>query len=1316
MALHHHVITIDDDSPVVRESTPFIEAASMGTVKTQLPKFSEDDPEVFFLQCEMVFELNRIKNSLNRFRLVASQLDGEAVKEVLDLIRRPPEQNPYEILKDRIMRSFGDSDCTRIRKLLEDQRLGDLRPSHFLRDLRQLGGTLVTEEILRTVWMRGLPIRMQAALAATEHTDLTKLSMVADRVAEAYEPQIAEAAAVSKVREDKLLAAIESLTERVAALEAQTRAGKKPGAVPRSRSTTNQQLCFYHERFGEKATRCRPPCSWKSTTDLKPVRNRPKAGGKLLTATEEAETVAEVTNRRLFISDRKSGIRYLVDTGATLSVFPVKLPTKKKNDDLNLYAANGTPIPTYGTVVLNLDLGLRRKLTWRFILAKVSHPIIGADLLYHHSILVDLAGCRLVDSITGLTLRGQLANVRVPSISSVPSGEWFTDILRKYPGVTQITSFQKSPKHDVVHYIETKGAPVTAKARRLPTERYNAAKKEFMQMVEEGICRPSNSPWASPLHIVQKKDGGIRPCGDYRQLNARTVPDRYAVPNLADFNTNMHGNKIFTKLDLNRAYYQIPMATEDIPKTAVITPFGLFEFLRMCFGLRNASQTFQRFLDHVLRGLEFAWWYLDDILIGSRNEKEHIAHLQEVLQRLEDRGLTINLAKCVFAQPEVEFLGHKVNSEGITALPTKVEAIASYPRPTTVKELRRFLGMFNFYRRCIPRAAELQAALNRHLAGSKKNDSSHIPWTEESVQAFERCKAAIKEAAVIGHPKPDAELVLVCDASSTAMGAVLQQREGTSWRPLGFFSKSLTPAQQKYATYDRELLAIHRAIKHFRCYLEGRHFVIWTDHKPLQHAFSQKPETATPMRIRLVNFISQFTTDIRHVAGEDNAVADALSRVEDIECTEDFSRLAKEQATDPNVPELGKNPRLKLRWIKPLGSPVLVLCETSTPHTRPYVPESMRQEFFERLHGLSHPGIRATRRLLTQRFFWPSMNADVARWARCCIPCQRSKVIRHTVSSPAKFAPSGRFEHVHVDIIGPLPPSNGKRYCLTIIDRFTRWPEACPLENITSATAAEAIVSTWVARYGTPARITTDQGRQFESELFSNLTRVLGIQRCRTTAYHPQSNGCVERWHRSLKASLMATLNNEAWTTMLPTVLLGLRSAVRQDNGASAAEMTFGEPLRLPGEFFEPSRRPEDTESTLRSLRRAMKDLRPAPHRNSKVKTFVHGDLKTCGHVFLRDDSVRKPLTPPYSGPYRVITREEKTFTVQLPSGPKTVSIDRLKAAHLLEETTETTSRPTPAPNDLGKEHPPSQSGYSTRFGRKIKPTERFCVEVIGGE
>ncbi|KAL1124783.1 hypothetical protein AAG570_001404 [Ranatra chinensis] len=253
-----------------------------------------------------------------------------------------------------------------------------------------------------------------------------------------------------------------------------------------------------------------------------------------------------------------------------------------------------------------------------------------------------------------------------------------------------------------------------------------------------------------------------------------------------------------------------------------------------------------------------------------------------------------------------------------------------------------------------------------------------------------------------------------------------------------------------------------------------------------------------------------FTSNISHIKGSDNVGADTLSRMEEITLSEDPDTPAQEQQANPELPTLRVNPQLQLKSLTVPGTNCSLIFGTSTAIARPYIQKS-RVATFHRIHDTSHPGIRATRRLIAQRYFWPSMNADIAQWTRACIPCQRQKVGRHTVAPIGVFSPAGRFEHVHLDIIGPLPPSQGKAYCLTMIDRCTRWPEAVPIR--------ETIARTF---YGVPLKITTDQGRQFESQLFTRLTTMLGIQRLRTSAYHLQANSVVERWQRSLKAVLTA--------------------------------------------------------------------------------------------------------------------------------------------------------------------------------------------------
>jgi hypothetical protein len=355
-----------------------------------------------------------------------------------------------------------------------------------------------------------------------------------------------------------------------------------------------------------------------------------------------------------------------------------------------------------------------------------------------------------------------------------------------------------APAHGVQHVIQTTGQPATAKFRRLDPARLAAAKREFQTMLNEGIIRRSSSQWSSPLHMVQKKDGSWRPCSDYRQLNLQTVEDKYPLPNMADLAARLDGCRVFSKLDLRKGYLQVPVAAADIAKIAIITTFGLFEFTRMPFGLRNAGMTFQRLMDSILGNLPFAFVYLDDILVASANEAAHWRHLEAVFSTLHQNGLVVNSDKCLFACSTVDFLGHRLSASGISPLPARVQAIADFPRPAIVKQLQAFLGLINFYRRFIPAAAKLVLPLTRALRGGPKG-ATLLAWSPAMAAAFQAARSSLSSSAVLAHPVAGAELSLVTDASATHVGAVVQQRRrGQAWRPLGFFSAQLSKAEINY--------------------------------------------------------------------------------------------------------------------------------------------------------------------------------------------------------------------------------------------------------------------------------------------------------------------------------------------------------------------------------------------------------------------------------------------------------------------------------------------------------------------------------------
>ena len=313
-----------------------------------------------------------------------------------------------------------------------------------------------------------------------------------------------------------------------------------------------------------------------------------------------------------------------------------------------------------------------------------------------------------------------------------------------------------------------------------------------------------------------------------------------------------------------------------MPKTAICTPCGLFEFIWMLYGLKNAGQTFQRMKDNALGDLDFCFVYMDDLLVASKDEVEDVAHLWVIFQWLREAGLVLNVEKCQFGVSSVEYLGHHVAAAGVWPLPSSVAAVKNFPQLVSTKQLMSFLGMLNFYWRFIPGAARMLKPLTDALKGKPQKE---LMWTEEMKASFSRSKEALCHMATLAHPDPAARVFLAVDASDTHVGAVLQQqahRDGP--QPLGFFSKKLDPAQKNYSAFDRELLVCYLGVRHFRHQLEGRSFYIETDHKPLTFALHRVSEPWSAHQTRQLSYLAEFTSDLRHVPGVQNVVADMLSQ------------------------------------------------------------------------------------------------------------------------------------------------------------------------------------------------------------------------------------------------------------------------------------------------------------------------------------------------------------------------------------------------------------------------------------------------------
>ena len=970
-------------------------------------------------------------------------------------------------------------------------------------------------------------------------------------------------------------------------------------------------------------------------------------------------------NYLLHVTDDRLNEKWLVDGGAILSILPPS-PDHLKNGPVGeqLRAANGTPIACYGTTYRTLSID-GKDFPFKFTVASVSQRILGADFLAQFYLAPNHRDAQLLNlrDFSKIDAQHAVGAKSTPVNFVTQANDPCYKLLDSYPELLTPTFKNysvKEPAHGVKHYIPTTGRPVQSRARRLDQEKLRVAKEELNKLVELGVCYKGRSEWASPLMVTTKPCGGWRVCGDYRRLNAMTEDDTYPVRQLTDFTSELHGKTIFSKIDLLKGYHQIPVAEEDVGKTAVITPFGLFVFPCTPFGLKNAGQDFQRLMDEILGNIPRVFVYIDDILVASDSIEQHLQDLDIVFKTLAANGMVVQRPKCVLGQPSLEFLGYQVDSTGISPLKDRVTAIERTTPPTSIKELQRFLGMINYYRRFIPNAAIHLAPLFDTLRGKPKT----LSWTPECQASFEATKKALATATLLHHPRPGASLSLTTDASNQAIGGVLEQEGPDGWEPLAFWSHKLEDNQKQWPPYDRELLAAFKGTRHFRSWIEGRPFTLFTDHQSLVPSIHKKTDPQTLRQMYQLSCIAEYTTDVRYLEGKSNVVADALSRpndtflgvhniqnlaqspsgsttlnsrpahqpnqptfsgfetttssdpsrssiltigpsrttaaedaatpaqptipdaaaaiadeqlgrigsnspsrdswpeglprenpepqlpiasatsqihraasevkseaaLEDLNCVVnaigdlglDWNQIATEQTLDPEFQRLRREARTGLHFKSVNIGDKSILVDISNGPARPYIPFASRKRVFNCFHNLGHPGVERTRQAIAEKVVWPSMRSDCGKWARECLDCQRAKVTKHTVPPISEFeVPNKRFDHINMDLV-TLPESNGFKYLLTMVDRFTRWPVAVPLVDCTTQSVVDGFSFGWVQHFGVPHTITTDRGLQFTSDIFQQLAKIWGIRTIATSAYHPEANGLVERFHRRLKEAILA--------------------------------------------------------------------------------------------------------------------------------------------------------------------------------------------------
>jgi hypothetical protein len=810
-------------------------------------------------------------------------------------------------------------------------------------------------------------------------------------------------------------------------------------------------------------------------------------------------------------------------------------------------------------------------------------------------------------------------------------------------------------QHHITHKINTTGKVVCSRPYRLPLNRVEETKKIIEDLLAKGIIIPSDSPYSSPLVLIPKKDGTIRPCVDYTRLNAITTDDQYPLPRIEDLIHAARG-RWFSTLDLRAGYHQIPMDPQDAIKTAVTTPFGLFHFLRMPFGLKTAASTFQRYLDHVVRGLLGVVVYIDDILVFSDSKEEHLVRLKKLFDRLEEHGLRVHRQKCSFLQTEVNYLGYLITSEGYEPNPDRVKAIQSYPTPTNVQELRRFLGMANFYRLHVPHFSELATPLF--------SITDNFGWSEEADLAFKNIKGALASVTLLRAPIPGIPFHVYTDASNAAAGAAILQRD----QPLAFYSSKFSETEKRYSTFDREALSIIKTFRAYKHWFSGAKVLLHTDHKPLLGLTTMKDPS--PKQTRWIQLLAEFDITWQYEPGASNQVADCMSRVDQSADTTISAGITLESIGPPEWaaeladydPHKHKEDIGSLQLTKQSG----YWFDTSAKRPRLFMPPNLRHACFRLIHDTTHFGVRKTYHALATRFIWPHLRKDIQRWCSECQVCQAAKGSTTTGHPPLSFLVHERFHTIHVDIVGPLPISQrGNQYLLTIIDRFSRWIEAIPINNISAESVSRVVLDQWVCRYGVPKCLISDQGRQFESQLFTSLMLRLGVEKHRTTAYHPQSNGAVERAHRTLKQCIRTlTEAGKCWERALPLALFAMRSSVSEATQFPPSNLVFGGDIATSADFLihsSPTSLPCNIFADELSTE-VLKNLRIADA-NQPVR-FPHAIKSVGPWVWVKQPpNQQKSFDPHFQGPFKVISQKGPVVTVSIQGRHSSINIDRIKQA-----------------------------------------------------
>jgi hypothetical protein len=866
----------------------------------------------------------------------------------------------------------------------------------------------------------------------------------------------------------------------------------------------------------------------------------------------------------------------------------------------------------------------------------------------------------------------------------------YTDLFPKgLPGL---------PPHRHVYHtirIQPSSVPPNKPAYRLSSLEMEECTKTVDELLALGHIRPSHSPYASPVLFVKKKEGTYRMVIDYRAVNHITIPDRYPLPRIDDLLDRLKGAKVFSSLDLLSGYHQVRLKEEDIPKTAFRTPFGLYEFLVLPFGLTNAPATFQRLMNEIFHDFireGFVVVYLDDVLIFSKDENMHYVHLEKVFARLREKQLFAKLPKCEFMRSELRYLGHIIGKNGLKVDPQKVEVVKDWPTPKTTTDVRRFLGLANYFRKFIRDFSAIAAPLTK-LSSSKRA----WEWGMEQEESFSALKTALVEAPILSLPDLRKPFQVTCDASDFGVGAVLMQ----DGKVVAYYSKKLNSAERNYSATERELLAVVYALQEWRCYVLGKPVTVTTDHKC--NTFLQQQAGLSPRRARWAERLQEF--DILWVwePGKTN-VADALSRVPVLAARQLRRNVEpaepKLRSVEPRVAmdsggrarpsgvthqldtcepflELVKRAYMDDEWLGKRSNRRKVHFRNGIweygKEGRKYVPghyevkdgegvvgRNLRQDILKALHDplyIGHPGFAKMYELVKREWWWPGMTEDVREYVAYCDSCQRVKASNKLPSGllhPLQI-PTRKWQSISMDFITGLPRSaNGNDAIWVVVDRLSKCAHFVPTTTKADSYDVAVLLRDKVWRYhGFPEELVSDRDPKFVSKFMDILLNLTGCKPARSTAYHPQSDGQTERVNRILEDYLKHYVwdKPQEWENHLAVAEFAYNNTWQASINTTPFRLTYGQDPNIPfamghmeggkadrADLF--LRKMQDSLTLARKFLAAAQERQAAQaNRHRRAVVYKEGDL-----VFLRTTFPPALMSHKYIklarrriGPFRVI-------------------------------------------------------------------------------